>query len=298
MNRTQESLNDMYDRLILFLDGITPATLLMMAHFPAYYTNFKAAVAALFHAMEAQRQDRSGYAKSKATARALLNATLFDLAIKLTAYANFIEDEVLLNKVDFSKSELENATDSEISAIGETLINTATELVAELEIYGITAESIDEDTNVLESYRAAKPKPINARKDKKIATKAIKTAIKTANKFLGKMDVVVLTIAENDPPFVQEYFEKRKADKPQSSVLAASGFVTDQAGNPMPYVLMICEELGISRKISINGRFIIKSFTEGIKQFTFIFPGFQTVTQSVTFTIGIRAEIRVTMIPH
>lgn len=295
MNRKQESENDMYDVLISFLNATPTEIMIMLIHFPGYYNSFKAAVATLFASMEAQSQDRSGYAQNKANLRIALNSALMDLSSKLMAYATYIEDPVLFNMIDFNKSALEKATDTEISVYAQTILNSGTEHVADLAEYGVTVASLADNANLLESYRIAKPKPENARKDKKTATAEIKAAIREAKKFLKKMDGVVLTVQQTQPAFVQSYLEKRKAVDPYTSTLSATGLVTDENGVPLPYVHMTSGQLNIKRDISVNGTFIIRHGGEGVKNLTFSYPGYETQTVQVTFRAHCRANVVVVM---
>lgn len=142
------------------------------------------------------------------------------------------------------------------------------------------------------------PLPKISTDQRKAATAGIKVAIKDGNALLKKLDGVVKTLLLSNRPFYNDYFDSRTRNELPTRVELAVGKVIDADGNPIPIVTMTCEALGIKRKISQKGGFIIRNAPDGIYQFVFSRTGYVTVMHSINIYAGARTEVLVTMHLH
>ena len=298
MNKSQQSDVRMFGTLISFINSVADSIISSMPHFSAWFADLTSTVAQVYVNMAAQGLNRKGFRQNKLQIRALLTISGMKLSSVMMSYATVIGDPILYNKMNFTKSAFDRASDIEIIAIWQSILNTAAENLAALAPYNITGPTLDDFSNLIEIYKIARPQPRTGIAAKKTATKKLKTLIAFCHSLIKNMDGVVTTIESEYPDFTLSYFDNRTIVDEPTIELSGRGKIVNADGQPMPFVHITCESLGLNRKATANGTFFLKNAVEGMHDITFEFPGFTTVIQSVRFYRGIRAEILVTMFPH
>lgn len=245
-----------------------------------------------------QEANRSGLQVNKLAIRLSLTITIEAVAAKLQSYARSINDLVIYNDMAYPKYKLDRLSSTELVAAATLIKNCANLNIANLAAYEIDVFTIEDINNLILSFDAADPLPEAGIQERQAATIALQTALDESNVHLLDMDVAVRGFKLKYPTFFLDYFRARKLVPLPTHVNVAHGLITDEHGVPMPFVHITCETLGIKRKATKKGRFIIRKGDEGIHIITYHFPGYETVHQEVTIYPGLRADILVTMHLH
>ena len=298
MNKHQRSKIDMYRLLKAWLESVPPAILLLMPHFSLWFSSWSNYVTQLFAIIDDQNRIRLGFAQSKAGIKVSLIDSISELSAVLMSFATYSENLILYNLANYPESNLKKASDELLISISNIIYGLSIENLAELSDYGITALTMNNVQDLINSFIAAKPTPKEQIFVKKEDTVAIKELFKNAGVFLKKLDGCVRFIKRLQPQFRNDYFTRRKIQGPDTILLAGRGKVTNAAGAIMPFVRMTCETLNINRMVSLKGAFNIKEATEGFHDINFAFPGYETTVHRVRFYPNIRAEVNVIMQLH
>ena len=248
---------------------------------PNFSTNFAAFQAAILKIQkfaEAQKLVQTGNARSKNAAKLKLTELAADCSRKLTAYATFKKDLVMLEKVKISESALKKATDTGLRDRAQILYDQAQPLVADLEIYGITAASQTALLDAITAYVETIAAPRAGTNETSQATQQLATAFAEADEALENIDTAVEIIKLTERNFYNGYKAARKLVQTSSGKIAVKGLVTDTAGNPLK---------GVSVLFSLNGQtgnaaLLKKTFTLGGFRIKAMAPGIYKVTVSKT----------------
>lgn len=297
MIKRQVSTKDMYIVLRALIATISTGVIASMPSFDSWYAQWNDIVDTLCSLIEIQKKGRKGKAVVKAERRALLSIVALDFVTKMRSYAMVINDMDLYNNLNYTKSSLENLINADFIAAMTTILNNVTALQPNLVAYGILPATITGFETLFTEYQTSAPLPKISSDEKKAATAGIKASIAAGNELLVKLDGVVRTLLFTNPAFVTSYFEARTLIDQPTSVLVVRGQVVDVDGNPL-LVTMTCEALGINRKVSKKGGFLIYNAENGTYIFTFTRTGYETVTQEVQVYNGIRTEVLVVMHRH
>ena len=139
------------------------------------------------------------------------------------------------------------------------------------------------------------PVPANAKLAHKESTRQISYLLKQMMKMFVKMDGDAFIIRNSHPLFYEQYKDARKLVDPGTFMQAARGTLLDSDGNPIVRGKIQSSTLGIDRRVSEKGGFVIKHAPEGPHDITFTHPGFEPVTRRVIIAFGSRAEMNVVM---
>lgn len=298
MINRQRSKYDMFLLLKAFLLSISPAIFLAMPNLAGWFDEFVAALTELTGYFNNQERIRLGYATYKRNMRKILEDAIADIAATLMLFATATAKPVLLQMANYKDGVLQRLSDADLIFVANLMKEQAQLYVAELVPYDITVVTIALFGDKIDTFVDAKSQPRDEIYDKKESTAAIKATILVIDELFVKMDRAVLHARRTQRLFNIQYFDRRKIVEAPRRMLAARGKVTDQDGNPIPKVDVTCDELGLKRKTTAKGGFLIKVAPPGEYQITFSRPGYQSITLSIIIADGIRTQINVAMLPH
>ena len=298
MNSKQQADTGMFKRLKTRVDATSLVIRNGILHFEPAYTSFLAKQVKISDYFDAQMMDRKGIRKNKTIIRNTLTENILDFGAKTESYAAFIGDNELLEKVNYTRTELVNFTEQEFIAAANIISSVVTTHAAALVAYGLTAIMITDFDTLKASFVTITPLPKSGIDEKKAATKLIKTTLIEAHDLLLTMDRAVRANKLTYPEFHDEYFIAREVEDPITHNLAAKGTLVDLDGMPVPFAKMTCSTLNIKRKLNGKGTFQISGIINGPHKITFVQPDFKTVVYDAVFVSGKRIQIDIVMDPQ
>lgn len=209
MTDRQENKLSMYAAVIQVCTDYT-LTWTPLAAFGTVFTNFTNTTQTITNTRITQESVTTGVAKDKAT----LRENMADLALKVgkavVAYASVNNNNALLDKVNYSRSQLLSVRDT-ISADRCRVIHTeATAVLADLTDYGVDAPLLTDLDTAISDYSIAITTPRTAITTRKTSTSELKTLFAEADKILKKqMDTLMEMFKADAPTFYTNYFNAR-----------------------------------------------------------------------------------------
>jgi len=183
---------------------------------------------------ELQDFEKTGIADTKRQLKDALVALADDGSRKLTAYAKFTGNMVLLKEIKISETELKRQADADLKTKAQEIYDRAQANVAALATYGITAASQTALLNAINAFNAAIPKPRLGIDERKQATQQLVVLFDTMNAALGNIDAAVAIVKNTQPVFYKGYVTARKVIRTGSNTVSVKGLVTDAAtGEPI-----------------------------------------------------------------
>ena len=183
---------------------------------------------------ELQDFEKTGIAETKRQLKDALVALADDGSRKLTAYAKFTGNTVLLKEIKISETELKRQADADLKTKAQEIYDRAQANVAALATYGITAASQTALLNAINAFNAAIPKPRLGIDERKQATQQLVVLFDTMNTTLVNIDTAVAIVKNAQPVFYKGYITARKVIRTGSKTVSVKGLVTDAAtGEPI-----------------------------------------------------------------
>ena len=166
---------------------------------------FKAKIAAIDAAAQ-QQETPTGATAGKASARDQLEDVLFLTCEALGALAHASDDHELLALTSLSPSAIDILGAEELVNRATTVLGRANALKAELATVQVTQANLDEFTQALQNFRAAKEQPRTATAERMAQTQSLASLIREANEILRKqIDRLVNLFRRSHPDFVTGY---------------------------------------------------------------------------------------------
>lgn len=120
----------------------------------------------LINSIESTRQstdaDQTGLVAEKRSLKDSLVNSTFTISSQMYAMASKTIDPVLLNKVDFTKSELDALRDTDLPATAKSISELARTKQTELVTYDVTAEVLNTHDALIERYKVSLTNPRNS----------------------------------------------------------------------------------------------------------------------------------------
>lgn len=178
--------------------------------FVASYTDFKSNVALLQETARLQLTEITGYAVDKADKKIDMIKNTMIVINGMKAYAIVKNNSVLLNEINYSKSDLENTRDELVAEKCQLINERALVLVAELAEYNLSNAQITLQQNSIASYKAISQMPSEKKDAKQYLTAKVEQTITLIREKLVVLDSLANTFKESNPDFVSEYFNSRE----------------------------------------------------------------------------------------
>jgi hypothetical protein len=168
--------------------------------------------------IQAGRTD--GLTQDKKAAKQAMCDKAFEISSAIGAYATTIKKADLAAKVDFTHSDLLRSRDVETAGLCQNIRTVASDNLAALVDYAITAADLTDLATKIADYQTALTTPANARISKKTATDNIAAAFDELDVILEKrMDAFMPKFQAISADFVKDYWNARNiVDTPASHV--------------------------------------------------------------------------------
>ena len=183
---------------------------------------------------ELQDFEKTGIADNKQQLKGTVVMLAADASRKLTAYAMFTGNTVLLKEIKIGESVLMHQADADLKTKAQEIYDRAQANVAALATYGITAASQTALLNAINAFNAAIPKPRLGIDERKQATQQLVVLFETMDRALKNIDAAVAIVKNTQPVFYKGYETARKVIGTGSKTVSVKGLVTDAAtGEPV-----------------------------------------------------------------
>lgn len=205
---------------------------------------------------EQQKIDKKGGTVSKTQLAASLITIAADNARKLTAFAKFSNNQILLGEVHISESSFKNFSDTDLKDYAQIIYDRAQSNIAWLTSYGITETTQAVFLAAINAYNTVLEAPRVNTTITSQATKQLVVLFETADAALANMDAAVEIIRLSQPNFYNGYRSARKIVNTGIGYLAVKGTVTDAvSGEPLKGVTInFCTEcVEPTQKAAANG---------------------------------------------
>lgn len=151
-----------------------------------------------------------GVTLNKQNLKAALGEKAFEIASAVSAYANTVKNSALAGKVEFSKSDLLRSRDTETAGLCQNIRAAATDHLAALASYAVTAADLTDLAQKCAAYEAAVTAPADARVSKKTAGENIDAGFVDFDDILeNRMDKLMPKFQAISPDFVRDYNNAR-----------------------------------------------------------------------------------------
>jgi len=313
MNSGQEAKNSMYlaskDYLTTNAAIVTP-----LPNYSGFFTAFQGHITQIQTYAEQQQFDKTGIAESKGQIRSTLVMLAADTSRKLTAYAKFANNQVLMKETKYTESDLNRIADTALRDAAQGIYDRAQTNLTALATYGVTAATQTSLQNAIMGFVTSIPKPRLGIADKKQTTTQLANLFKQADAALGNIDTLVEIVRLSQPNFYKGYKAVRKIVEMGTGSLTLKGLVTDAAtGEPLKGVTInFCpecveptqkaaangmnsakEEVVLTKKTAEKGGFNIKSLPEGVYKVTIKKNGYQDQVVTVAVTDGEMGDLNI-----
>ncbi len=306
MNSLQLSTLNMYSTVDTYLKA-NSAIVDPLPNYPTCYTVFSGGLGQIKVLSEEQQFKSLGLIRNKNELKQKLAVIAFDVAKKIKAYARFTNNNVLYDEVDFSESDLKYANDEELREYAKGIYNRAQDNLAELEPYGITADTQTDFLNVLTEYTTAVSKIKMSRVLGKQQTMLLAKIFKDTDAALDDIDAIVEIIKLKEPKFYNGYKLARKIIFQGTGSLALKGLVLDaETKEPIKNATITLKLKSngdatlngndvIHKKSALKGGFRIKSLPGGIYDVSISKNGYVEQKTTLAVTNGELSKLEVAL---
>lgn len=224
-----------------------------------------------------QNMNKSGVRINKNELRQNLVIVGADVSRRIAAYATMINNDTLLNEVQFSDYELNRLADIRLKETVQVIYDRGLAYVTNVANYGLNNQMLASLLNALNAFNTAIPKPRLTVTEKKQATDQLIVLFKEADALLVKIDVLVDIVKLNQPVFHGGYKSMRMLiDRGIRKRMLTISIIDNT--NKEPIKGAICQltlnDQMIIKKSSNKGQFYVQTLSEGVYRLSVSKSGF------------------------
>jgi hypothetical protein len=246
IDKSTENRLSLY-KVILTVCVKNVAILMLFTGIYDIYLGFKTRVEGLESLIQQKLLISSGLSKDKQKTKLLLAGLAKRIAGSVHIYASQTDNTVLMEMMDFTKSELKYERDSALVEVCVKIYDTAMLYAGNLIVFGVDANMLLTFQTSINLYADKSPLPYEARDHKKTLTLLVKEKIREITDYKKhQMDNAIILLETTHPAFVSEYHNASRViadgtrhEKVLVPVLTPEevGYiavnVTDKDGNPV-----------------------------------------------------------------
>jgi hypothetical protein len=231
MNAQQEAKLNMYTATEKHCDENAASFALIPAFLTAFQT-FKANRATIVALTQQEDLASKGIAVDKGEAKKILCKLTADIAAPIFAYASSTSNNKLKEQVNYSYSDLLKTKDDQMAPRCQNIYDLATENLAALAPFGITAVILTTLKETIADYKDKVPTPRNAATQKATIRENQKKLFALTDSILkDQMDKTLQALKLTNPDFVTTYFKNRIIVDAAKTTTSLKGIITSAANN-------------------------------------------------------------------
>jgi Carboxypeptidase regulatory-like domain len=271
----------------------------------ANITAFKLTTKQIMQIAEIQKDTSTGAAKEKKRLRDNLITLAADNSIAIATYAKFTNNELLLDKIKFTDSDLIKMSGVELINYAQIISDKVEANIGNLATYSVTPETLKALKDALIAFDASLAKPRVGITEKAKATNELSLLFASADSILENIDAAIKIIRRKEPNFYKGYISNRKLVDTGSGKLALKVTATElNSGVPIHGALFTFNHAAdkltgsngigeISKKTSKKGNFHIKNMKSGTYDVVIRKPGYKDKSVTVSIADGERSDLNV-----
>jgi len=239
---------------------------------PALWTNyqlFKTTIVELDDMVQLQIKKIKGITADKNTSREKLIELMQNISVVVKAYAAEIGNSELYNAVHYSPSSLRRMRDETLYEAANIVRTLADANVAELPPYGFIPSVLVDLGAAIDDYKDKIEDPDEARKMRKVYTRAINDIDKRLRKLLyERIDNGISALGVTNPLIAKRYKSarviydyssgKKKAVVENELIAMLSGTITDTEGLPVSDVTVRIDTTTINTLTDADGEYLLE----------------------------------------
>lgn len=285
-----------------------------LPNYSGYFTAFQNSITQIQTYAEQQMFDKKGISVSKKQLRDTLIAIAADTSRRLTAYAKFANNQVLLSEIKFTDSDLKRGADTVLRDYAQGIYDRAQTNLTALATYGVTAATQTALQAAITAFVVSIPKPRLGITEKKQSTVQLSNYYDAADSTIYNIDTIIEIVKISQANFYNGYKTARKIIETGIGSLALKGFITDAAtGEPLKGVTInFCpecveptqkaaangmsaakEEVVLTKRTAEKGGFNIKSLPEGVYKVTVKKNGYKEQVVTVAVNDGEMGDLNI-----
>jgi hypothetical protein len=153
--------------------------------------------------------DPKGHTAAKERSRDALENLLYRVALRVRSYARTVDNDVLVSKTLFSRSELDRLKTNDLLTLGRVVRDACAENIDALEVYQVEQSTVDSLSELIDRTAELYAKRDTVVDQRMEATGHLVQLFGQARKQLKALDDLVEGYVEDDT-FVAEYFNARR----------------------------------------------------------------------------------------
>lgn len=285
-----------------------------IAVFAALFATFNDYILEIFAISEQQERDQKGVTLTKQAMRAALIAQMEKISRKCVGYASGVDDNVFLQMVRVTASQLKGMADVDLVKKAEDMVTIVTPRLPDLEGYTITEKDLDTLSGFKADFVSIYTAPAGNKKTKSQLTEQLNVLFSKTDAQLGKMDDQVGSLFDTDAAFHDEYFQKRKIVNLARRLRAFQMWITDaETGIPIKNAVvkiwMKADSNGMKattssgadlaknvKKAGAQGGLIQNNMAAGEYSYEVTLGGYVTATGTFFVNSGQMTEVRVKLV--
>jgi len=297
MTKDQEDILNMYQS--------TDDVLQKPEHAPIWAANvpFDAAVTELegnIDKIEEQRdiqgEDTTGVTDDKQNKRKALEDQTYTVGSIIVFYASTVKNRKLLEKVNFTRTELKEARDNELPGMSEQVHQEAVANAAAVLPYGLTGAMTTDLDTAKNDFVDFISKPRAAKVETSAATEQLPKLYTDTDTLLEeRIDKGMELYRLSNSDFYTAYFNARIIVNSPTLKRALEIHFEDENGSALEHVKVLVNG-SINRRSSSLGNIRVQDLAEGAHSFTASLPGYNPVSQNFNVIAGETTKLQVAMV--
>lgn len=298
MTAAQESRLNMYRSTQKHYTD-NPAIVATIPAFATTSTVFNTMISAIISTAQQEDLQTKGIAIDKSEARKNLCHLAADVAAPIFAYASSINDNKLKQQINFNYSDLLRSKDDELAPRIQNIIDTATQNIANLKDYGITAGILTTLQTTTDDFQAKVPTPRNSVAQKKTIRENLRKLFADGDKLLkDRLDKTATGFKKDNPDFLSTYKANRVIVDPGTSTTTLKGTVKNAVNKKPVSGAAIVVSTGLKTTSNAVGTFQIKPVPAGKLTINVSAPNFKdAVIENVSVKLGQSTSITIELQP-
>lgn len=244
-----------------------------------------------------QEEDTTGVTQDKEGRREKLEQDTLKIGSVIAFYASTVNNRKLMQKVNFTKTDLSKARDNELPGMSEQVHQAAVDNAAAILPFGITGSMTTGLASKLVDYIEYISKPRAARSETSAATSQLPAAFDAVNKLLEeRIDRGMELFRLDNSDFFAAYTSARIiVNSPRLKRSLEVTFVDSVTQKSIEHVRVLVDGT-IKRRSSKKGNIRVQSLIEGLHAITGTLPGYNAISQNFNVISGETTKLIIVMV--
>jgi hypothetical protein len=236
-----------------------------------------------------QQQGTSALTQQKSVLRTTLITNTLDTSHKMQAYAAFVKDSALLEKVGINETDLKRLAEEELIVFAKSLYTTTNLYLSKIAAYGITDKTQATFLSSINGFDEGLPQIRKEKQDQKNITVLLGEEFDAADGVMDQLNLQVELVKESYPQFYADYKQLTKVRVTFKTVQLMAKVTDAASGDPVANVTLAFTLKDGTAPVMVKstaekGGAMIKSIEQG--HYTVEVSKFGYQTQTLTIAVS------------